>query len=168
MPAAKEVAEPKTYHVGVERDCPFECLHLAGQDFPLITEHVETTPGAGTRRTTLPGKLIQLTEQEVKDIKAASERKMFRWTGDRATIVDKAGTHQRPYRPDAGDEPVSEYIYIREVDPEQIILPYGYDLRAKQVAEGRAGERRGRQRRDDAGRRAQHKAAKRSGQRVKA
>ena len=107
----------RTYWVGIKQgsDCPFQTLHIGGIDFPLYTEQVQKVPGeSATQRTRIWGAMKQLTPRQVTELKDKMQKKVFR--GHR--LLDKGGRH---YRANAVDRPISEYLYVKEVNPTDLI-----------------------------------------------
>ena len=98
--------------VGLNPDCPISCVHLAGIEFPMVTQRVEGY-GTDTKRTEIRGVVLDLDDEQVAAAKAALARKWVRSTTGRAArsyLVDSKTPGWRPF-PDK-DVPLSRYVYM--------------------------------------------------------
>lgn len=112
------------FKCGVTPDCPFEVVHLAGLEFPKVTEKV-TGHGAETKRDAIRGVVHELTPEKVEAVRAAARNKVIRTTKGkrpRSLLLDARGSGKviggvptRPYRPLPGDQRVEEFVYLEPV-----------------------------------------------------
>lgn len=117
------------YRRGLRRSAPFHVVHLAGFDFPKVTEKV-TGSGPDTKRTEIRGVTAELDDEQLKAIAAAAERKVIRMTqgkSPRPLLLSKDG---RGFVPMERDEPLMDYVYVEPVehDPQQAPDPEGINL----------------------------------------
>lgn len=118
-------AEKRLFRLGLRGDCPFQVIHLAGVEFPKVTEKVSGF-GPETKRSEVRGVTLELTKEKLEAIKKAATFKVIRSTHGkkaRSFMLDTRGTGKvidgqptRPYVAQPGDQSVEEFIYISAVE----------------------------------------------------
>ena len=112
-PQAFQEEEKLTIWMGVTMDCPYECLHAGGADFPRFNEIVTHDPDTNTTsREKVRGKLIDLTRNDIEVISKAVGRKVMRKAGARQWVMN--GDNSRfAFR--KGDQPLGRYLFMQIV-----------------------------------------------------
>lgn len=103
------------FHCGVNSDCPFAVVHLAGLEFPKVTQRI-TGYGEEQQNSELVGVVHELDEARLKAIDKSLSKKVVRTTNGkraRSFLLTKDNKH---FRPQEGDVSLGEYIYCRPVE----------------------------------------------------
>lgn len=119
-----EAPKVKRYHIGIyEQDPPVAWfVTVAGICFPVTTSKFDE---AGNEFK-LKGDTLELSDQQIRDLKEALKRYVVRWKKHPKTGVKVAAevwdVSTRGFRPSVGDEPLACYLYL-ELAPEEFTQP---------------------------------------------
>ena len=112
-PVAFKEEERFTIWMGVSMDCPYECIHAGGADFPRFNEIVNRDADTNTTtREKVRGKVIELTKNQIELIAKAVGRKIMRKNGARQWVMN-ADNPRFSYRQE--DNPLGEYVFMQVV-----------------------------------------------------
>jgi len=106
-----EVMQRFSVWLGVGKSCPYQNCAAGGQDFPRWTERMETVGGT-TSRTRVNGKVVEMTRSAIERVAQAVGRKVVRWAGSRAFILNVDSPR---YMGSRNDEPLGKYLYMQVV-----------------------------------------------------
>lgn len=108
----------RRYWLGTLKDCPYQNVHVAGTLFPRYMGNVEHDKHGDPVNKPLPGMVIQLDEDQVERVKEGVVNRVIRPIGKskRAAMLLRSGTHRKPYRPQAGDQPLGRFLYMYDVE----------------------------------------------------
>jgi len=104
---------------------PFFFDHVCGITFPHETGRLgkdPSRPGSRTVVSRTPGQVVELTDDQVEEIKQVVARRTVRLAGKarRSSIYNVNDPY---YTPQEGDEPLSRYIYMKKLDENQQGVP---------------------------------------------
>ncbi|MBG95039.1 MAG: hypothetical protein CL793_07285 [Chloroflexi bacterium] len=112
-PVAFEEEEKFTIWMGVSMDCPYDCVHAGGLDFPRFNEIVTRDEDSNTtHREKVRGKIVDLTKNQIELVAKAVGRKIMRKAGARQWIMN-ADNPRFSYRKE--DEPLGSFLFMQVV-----------------------------------------------------
>jgi hypothetical protein len=115
---APELTRTKKYRIGTKEGSPRQNYTVAGICFPLYIERLEDQ-GGDTVRSREYGVVVDLTDEEVKNIVQAVARRVVREEGARRDILEIGSVG---YMPNPKDVPMSDFLYMLPVEEGQSIL----------------------------------------------
>lgn len=134
-----EVAGERTrYWIGTTPDCPLQNVYAGGICFPLFRGNPNFSDQGVPDRTLDYGNFVDLTEQQVENVKTGVKIRVLRMFGgdpDRITGVEdtedttprrKRGARMfvadgKRYHPARSDEPLARYVYMHRADDLRLV-----------------------------------------------
>lgn len=119
--AAKPVAPRLAWWVGTLANGPVHTTTIGGISFPRQTEIVGQDGDGQTTRSSRPGGIVHLTDEQVERVRKALTTKVVRsikredGTVARAQVYDVRGTPDTPFTPSDTDEPLARYVFMQRV-----------------------------------------------------
>ena len=119
--AAKPVSPRHAWWVGTLAGGPVHTTTIGGISFPRQTEIVGQDGDGQTTRSSRPGAIVYLTDEQVERVRKALPTKVVRsvkredGTVSRAQVYDVRGTPDTPFTPSESDEPLARYVFMQRV-----------------------------------------------------
>ena len=98
----------RKYLLGLMEEAPFHVVACGGQDFPRINEEVSVGEDGTTTRTEQGGRVVELTDADVKLLSDTVANTVV--VMSRVPYTIQIGS--RRYRPAHTDRPLAEFIYM--------------------------------------------------------